>query len=80
MPRHVIPLGAADALDAALVGPKAATLARLARAGLPVPDARCLSAGAYHVQLAAAGTTAAAARVGGAGGRQVRRLAPCGCL
>jgi len=74
-PRHVIPLGAADALDAALVGPKAATLARLARAGLPVPDARCLSAGAYHVQLAAAGTTAAAARVAGAEGLEARRLA-----
>jgi pyruvate, water dikinase len=36
------------------VGPKAATLAQLRRAGLPVPDALCLTAEAYRRQLALA--------------------------
>ena len=45
----MVPLADGDALDAARVGPKAATLARLARAGLPVPDARCLTADAYQI-------------------------------
>jgi len=73
--RLVIPLDDADALDAGRVGPKAATLARLARAGLPVPSARYLSVDAYHVQVAAAGTAAAAARVAAAEGFEARRLA-----
>jgi pyruvate,water dikinase len=42
------------------VGPKAATLARLARAGLPVPEAFCLTVDAYRGHLAAAGVTAEA--------------------
>ena len=74
-PRLLIPLADAGALDAARVGPKAATLARLGRAGLPVPDARCLTADAYHAQLGAAGTAAAAGRVAAAEGFEARRHA-----
>jgi len=59
----LVPLRAAAAL-AAEVGPKAATLARLAAAGLPVPDGVCLTAAAYRRQLAAAGLEAEAACVG----------------
>ena len=46
--RVVVPLADLDAAAAATVGPKAATLAALGRAGLPVPDALCLTAGAYR--------------------------------
>jgi pyruvate,water dikinase len=63
-------VGAADR-----VGPKAATLARLRRAGLPVPDGVVLPAEAYRAALAAAGVAGAAARVAKAGEREARRLA-----
>jgi len=42
------------------VGPKAATLARLARAGLPVPEGFCVTADAYRAHVRAAGVEAAA--------------------
>src|ERR1700675_1364509 len=57
----LIPLSDADAATAALVGPKAATLARLRRAGLSVPDAFCLTADAYRARVTAAGVDVAAA-------------------
>jgi pyruvate,water dikinase len=56
----VVPLAAAEAGDAARFGPKAATLATLARAGLPVPPGLCVDARAYRLQLAALGLEAAA--------------------
>jgi len=51
----VIPLSAAEAADAARVGPKAANLAALGQAGLPIPDGICLAADAYRMQIAALG-------------------------
>src|SRR5215472_6391689 len=40
-----------DATDAACVGPKAANLAALARAGLPTPGGFCITADAYRRQI-----------------------------
>lgn len=51
----VIPITAQEAADAARVGPKAANLAALGRAGLPIPDGYCVAAEAYRLQLAALG-------------------------
>jgi pyruvate, water dikinase len=55
MTELVVPLSAAGAADAAWVGPKAANLAALARAGLPTPGGICLTADAYRAQIAALG-------------------------
>ena len=44
MTSFIIPLAEATALDAERIGPKAANLAALARAGLPTPGGFCLSA------------------------------------
>jgi pyruvate, water dikinase len=46
------------ALDAERFGPKAANLARLQQAGLPVPDGFCLDAEAYRMQVRALGLEA----------------------
>ena len=64
-PPLAVRLGDPTATDAERVGPKAATLARLRQAGLPVPDGLCLTAEAYRIQLEAAGVASAAARVAG---------------
>src|SRR5262245_32556899 len=55
MKEFVVPLSAATAADADRIGPKAANLAALARAGLPTPGGFCLSADAYRAQIAALG-------------------------
>jgi pyruvate,water dikinase len=55
MTELIIPLSAATATDADRVGPKAANLAALARAGLPTPGGFCLAADAYRAQVAALG-------------------------
>lgn len=70
----VLPLDLAAAA-ADRVGPKAATLARLRAAGLPVPDGFCVTASAYRVHLAAAGLDDAARRVHRADPDGGRRLA-----
>jgi pyruvate,water dikinase len=62
----IVPLPGGDGVTAERVGPKAATLARLHAAGLPVPEGFCLTADAYRTQIAAAGVEEAAARVAGA--------------
>src|SRR5205823_78235 len=51
----IVPLLAAEATDANRFGPKAANLAALGRAGLPIPDGFCLDAEAYRRQIAALG-------------------------
>ncbi len=51
----IVPLGAPEAIDAERFGAKAATLARLGRAGLPVPGGFCIDAQAYRQHLHAAG-------------------------
>jgi pyruvate, water dikinase len=51
----IVPLSAHEATDAARFGPKAANLAALGRAGLPIPDGFCLDAAAYRLQVVALG-------------------------
>jgi len=70
----VIPLSSAAAADAERVGPKAANLAALGRAGLPTPGGFCLSADAYRAQIAALGLRDAVARFGAADDTERRRL------
>lgn len=55
VPRLIVPLASAEATDPDRFGPKAANLARLGRAGLPIPDGFCLDAEAYRRQVAALG-------------------------
>src|SRR5690349_17312200 len=50
----IVPLSAPEAV-ADRVGPKAANLAALARAGLPTPGGFCLTADAYRLQCAELG-------------------------
>jgi pyruvate,water dikinase len=48
-------IGTAQATDAGRFGPKAANLAALGQAGLPIPDGFCLDAQAYRLQIRALG-------------------------
>lgn len=59
----VISLSAPEGADAARVGPKAANLSALHRAGLPTPGGYCVIADAYSAQLAALGLEPAARAV-----------------
>jgi phosphoenolpyruvate synthase/pyruvate phosphate dikinase len=58
MHRFVLPLTAREATDANRFGPKAANLARLGRAGLPIPGGFCVDAEAYRAQIGALGLEA----------------------
>src|SRR5579863_6715999 len=49
----VVPLTSSEAADAGRFGPKAANLARLGQAGLPIPLGFCLDAAAYREQIRA---------------------------
>jgi pyruvate, water dikinase len=49
--RFTLPLGDPAATAPERVGPKAANLATLARAGLPTPGGFCIAADAYHRQI-----------------------------
>lgn len=73
--RLVVPLADPDAADAARFGPKAASVAALGQAGLPVPDGVCIDAQAYRLQLAALGLEAAARGVMSTAGPEARRHA-----
>ena len=75
MNHFVIPLSSPDAMIAARVGPKAANLAALGRAGLPIANGFCLVADAYRVQIAALGLESAAREVFSADDAQARRSA-----
>ena len=55
MQQLIFPLSAPEATDANRFGPKAANLAVLGQAGLPIPEGFCLDAQAYRVQVAALG-------------------------
>ena len=66
MNEHVIPLSSPQAAEPARVGPKAANLAALGHAGLPIPDGFCLVADAYRAQIGALGLEASARGVFGA--------------
>jgi pyruvate,water dikinase len=69
----VVSLSANEATDAGRFGPKAATLAALGRAGLPIPDGFCLDARAYRLQLSALGLDACAREVFATGDRSEAR-------
>ena len=56
----IVPLSSSASTDPSRFGPKAANLARLGHAGLPIPDGFCLDAEAYRHQVAALGLEAAA--------------------
>src|SRR5204862_4847895 len=70
----VIPLSSAASTDLDRVGPKAANLAALARAGLPTPGGFCLTANAYRLQIVELGLQDAIARLAEASPPQQRRL------
>src|SRR5271166_1427723 len=70
----IVPLASAAASDAERVGPKAANLATLARAGLPTPGGFCLTADAYRAQVASLGLTETLAGFAAADVREQRRL------
>jgi pyruvate,water dikinase len=59
----VVSLDAAEAADAQRFGPKAANLAALGRAGLPIPGGYSVDARAYREQVAALGLEATAREV-----------------
>jgi phosphoenolpyruvate synthase/pyruvate phosphate dikinase len=76
MPQFIFPLASAEAIDASRFGPKAANLARLGQAGLPIPDGYCLDAAAYRAQIKSLGLEADARGVFSAEDRpQARRHA-----
>jgi pyruvate,water dikinase len=58
MPPFIAPLTAPEATGAARFGPKAANLARLGQAGLPIPGGFCVDAEAYRTQIRALGLEA----------------------
>jgi len=58
MHQFVFPVTARHATDANRFGPKAANLARLGQAGLPIPDGFCVDAEAYRTQIRALGLEA----------------------
>src|SRR5262245_53976158 len=74
MTEFIIPLTDAAARDPDKVGPKAANLAALARAGLPTPGGFCLGAEAYRAQIAALGLEDLASRFADADAIEQRRL------
>ena len=74
MTEFIIELSAATAADADRIGPKAANLAALARAGLPTPGGFCLSAQAYRAQIAALGLAPLIRRFADADIPEQRRL------
>src|SRR5439155_24202806 len=74
MTSFIIPLAEATALDAERVGPKAANLAALTRAGLPTPGGFCLTADAYRRQIEALGMRDLVAHFGVADPTERRRL------
>jgi pyruvate,water dikinase len=74
MTQFVLPLASPLAADPDRVGPKAANLALLARAGLPTPGGFCLLADAYRHQAASVGLSDALNEYGAADERTQRRL------
>jgi pyruvate,water dikinase len=71
----VVPLSSPAATDAARFGPKAANLAALGRARLPIPGGVCLDAEAYRMQVAALAPDLSAFHVGAPDPMAARRQA-----
>lgn len=74
MTAFIVPLSSLEATDPQRVGPKAANLAVLGRAGLPTPGGFCLSADAYRQQIAHLGLADMAAAFGHADLTTARRI------
>ncbi|HEY2138084.1 MAG TPA: PEP/pyruvate-binding domain-containing protein [Xanthobacteraceae bacterium] len=72
--QFVIPLSSAASADVERVGPKAANLAALTRAGLPTPGGFCLGADAYRRQIAELGMQELVARYNAADDTERRRI------
>ena len=75
MSDFVVHISEPGAADASCVGPKAANVAALGRAGLPIPDGYCLTAAAYHAQIAALGLADTGREVFSGEDAQARRAA-----
>ena len=75
MQQLIYPLSAPEATDANRFGPKAANLAVLGRAGLPIPESFCLDAQAYRVQVEALGLGDAARDINSPEPGRARRAA-----
>src|ERR1700694_438117 len=74
MTDFILPLSSPRATDPEIVGPKAANLALLNRAGLPTPGGFCLTAAAYRHQINTLGLTGALQDYASADFRGQRRL------
>ena len=76
MTPFIVPISAPEAVDSDRFGPKAANVAALGRAGLPIPAGFCLGADAYRYQLKHLGLEADARGAFGAeDGSKARRHA-----
>jgi pyruvate,water dikinase len=75
MTAAIVPLDSCEAADAARFGPKAANLARLGQAGLPIPAGFCVDAQAYRTQVRALGLEATALDVASDDARTARHAA-----
>jgi len=75
MPRLIVSLDSPEAADADRFGPKAANLARLGQAGLPIPEGFCVDAQAYRLQVAASGLATHARLVDSTEPGEARRAA-----
>jgi pyruvate, water dikinase len=71
----ILPLSSAAATDASCVGPKAANLAALTRAGLPTPGGFCIIADAYRRRIEHLGLSDLVRQYAGADPPAQRRLA-----
>src|SRR5262245_28445315 len=74
MNRFIVPISSPQAIDPDRVGPKAANLAMLSRAGLPTPGGFCLTAGAYRHQVASLGLVDSLVQYGAGDPSRDRRL------
>ena len=74
MTEFIVSLDTPAGVTADRVGPKAANLAALARAGLPTPGGFCLTADAYRHQAMQLGLVPLLARFGAASPPEARRL------
>ena len=74
-PPLIVPLSAPEAIDANRFGPKAANLAALGQAGLPIPGGFCVDAHAYRIQIAVLGLEQAACNINSPEPGKARRAA-----
>ena len=75
MTELLVPLNSNEATDLNRFGPKAANLAKLGKAGLPVPGGNVLDADAYRLQLDSLGLAGVAREVFAGEGLKARRCA-----